>query len=229
MIEERPMLTIRRHFDRPTRQSILRFQGAATVHLVDAMGGRGGLDRRIKAVNPAAASFVGPALTCYCGPDDTLAMLAAFELAEPGDVIVASTDGFEGSAGVGDLFAAMAKTAGIAAIVTDGLARDTAGIKEAGFPVFAAGVSPNSAARSGPGIVGLPINIGTTTISSGDIVVGDADGVVTIPRNEVDHVYDGLEGVRKAESEYPRGSNGEVRVPPYVREMLESDHVQYVD
>ena len=104
MITERPLLTIRREFPRPEAKSAGRFAGAATVHLVDAIGGRGPRDQ-IKAVSRTAATFAGPALTCYAGADDTLAILAALELAQPGDVVVAATEEFTGSALVGDLFA----------------------------------------------------------------------------------------------------------------------------
>jgi 4-hydroxy-4-methyl-2-oxoglutarate aldolase len=228
VITERPLLTIRRDFPRPDATSVSRFAGAATVHLVDAMGGRGGLDHRIKAVNPAAAAFTGTALTCYTGPDDTLAILAAFELAQPGDVVVAATDAFTGSAVVGDLFAAMARTAGIVAFVTDGLARDSEGIADTGLPVFAAGVSPNSAARSGPGTVGLPVTVSGVRVSPGDVITGDRDGVVVVARENLDAVYKGLEAVRAAESAYPVGPDGAVRPPEYVRTLLASDQVQYV-
>jgi 4-hydroxy-4-methyl-2-oxoglutarate aldolase len=229
VITERPLLTIRRKFPRPEARSVARFAGAATVHLVDAMGGRGALGHRIKAVSPAADEFAGTALTCYAGPDDTLAILAALELAQPGDVIVAATEGFQGSAVVGDLFAATARTSQVAAIVTDGLARDSAGIAEAGLPVFASGVSPNSAARSGPGTVGLPVDISGVLISPGDVVVGDQDGVVVVRQDDLDTVHEQLEAVRAAEASYPTGPDGEVRVPDYVRTLLESEQVRYLD
>jgi 4-hydroxy-4-methyl-2-oxoglutarate aldolase len=229
MIEERPLLTIRRNFSRPDEVSVQRYARAATVHLVDAMGGRGGLDHRIKAIDPESSTCVGTALTCYAGPDDTLAILAAFEVAEPGDIVVASTEGFKESAVVGDLFAAMARTSGIVAIVTDGLARDSSGIIDSGLPVFASGVSPNSAARSGPGTVGLPITISGVRIASGDVVIGDRDGIVVIPYDDLDDVYEQLEAVRSAEDAYPTGPNGEVHVPESVRSLLESDQVRFLD
>jgi hypothetical protein len=77
MINERAVLNVRRDFKRPEPASVKRFAGAATVHLVDAMGGRGGLDCDIKAIHLAASAFVGPALTCQAGADDSLAILAA--------------------------------------------------------------------------------------------------------------------------------------------------------
>ena len=177
------------------------------------MDGRGALDYQIKAINPATTAFTGTALTCHSGPDDALAMLAAFEIAQPGDVIVAATEAFKGSAVVGDLFAAMAVTAGVTAIVTDGLARDCDGIIDTGLPVFASGVSPNSAAQSGPGTIGLPIVINNVRVAPGDVVIGDRDGVIVVPQDHLDHVYEQLQAVRAAESSYPIGPGGEVRVP----------------
>jgi 4-hydroxy-4-methyl-2-oxoglutarate aldolase len=177
------------------------------------MDGRGALDYQIKAINPAAEAFTGTVLTCHSGPDDALAILAAFEIAQPGDVIVAATEAFKGSAVVGDLFAAMAVTAGVTAIVTDGLARDCDGIIDTGLPVFASGVSPNSAAQSGPGTIGLPIVINNVRVAPGDVVIGDRDGVIVVPQDHLDHVYEQLQAVRAAESSYPIGPGGEVRVP----------------
>jgi 4-hydroxy-4-methyl-2-oxoglutarate aldolase len=69
----------------------------------------------------------------------------------------------------------------VAAIMTDGLARDSVGIAEVGLPVFASGLSPNSAARSGPGTVVLPITVSGVQITPGDVIVGDRDGVVVVP------------------------------------------------
>lgn len=229
MITERPLLTVRRSFARPDESSVRRFAGAATVHLADAMDGRGALGYPIKPVDPASSTFAGPALPCYAGPDDTLAVLAALALAQPGDVIVVATDEFRGSAIVGDLFAAMAKTAGVVAAVTDGLARDSAGIAEAGFPVFAAGLSPNSAARSGPGSVGLPITISGVHIEPGDVIVGDRDGVVVIQQAQLDSVHERLEAVRAAEASLLTDPDGKVQVPEYVHALLASDRVQYLD
>src|SRR5450432_796153 len=202
MIADPPALTIRRNIDRVDPQQVAKFAGAETVHVVDAMDGHGALDYRIKPLDPGSASFAGPALTCHAGADDNLAILAAFAVAQPGDVIVAAADGFTGSAVVGDLFARYARNCGITAIVTDGLARDTAGIIATGLPVFVGGVTPGSSARSGPGTVGLPIVIGHISIAPGDLIVGDRDGVVVVPRADVELVATRLDAVRSAESTF---------------------------
>ena len=83
--------------------------------------------------------------------------------------------------------------------MTDGLARDRAGIVAAGLPLFCAGIVPNSPAKNGPGSVGLPITIGGVPVSSGDVVVGDADGVVVVPQAILDATVKRLKEVQVAE------------------------------
>jgi 4-hydroxy-4-methyl-2-oxoglutarate aldolase len=199
MIDEPPLLTILRDWSRPDPALVTRLAGAMTGHLVDAMEGGGAMDAAIKPVDPARAAFVGTALPCQTGPGDNLAIAAALARARPGDVIVAAADGFAGSAIIGDNLAWMARNAGVVALVTDGVARDAAGIRQVGLPVFARGITPNSCARSGPGRVGLPVVCGGLSVAAGDVVVGDADGVVVVPQALLPEVLARLERVVAAE------------------------------
>src|SRR5882762_6253758 len=121
MLKDPPILTIRREFRRPPRELIAKLAGAQTGHIVDALQGRGALDHHVKPVDPGRVSFVGAALTCECGANDNLAIMAALVVAQPGDVIIAACDGFAATAGVGDNLAMMAKNKGVAAVVTDGV------------------------------------------------------------------------------------------------------------
>lgn len=188
MIENPPVLTIHRGHRRPDRALIEAFRGAPTSHLADAMEGRGAVDWRIKPLDPSNAAFVGPALTAHAYPADFFGVAGAAMEAEPGDVIMCTNEGYTGTAVIGDLAAGVMHNKGIAAFVTDGLARDRAGIVAAGLPLFAMGISPNSPASNGPGQVGAPIVLGGVQVCSGDIVVGDADGVVVIPLVQADAV-----------------------------------------
>ena len=91
------------------------------------------------------------------------------------------------------------KNKGVAGFVTDGLARDKAGILASRLPVFAMGVSPNSPARNGPGVVGLPIVLGGVHVRPGDIIVADADSVVVVPQERAEAVLEALAEIRAAE------------------------------
>ena len=196
MLDNPPLVTIHRGFRRPDPRLIEAFRGAQTSHLADAMDGRGALDYRIKPVD----SFVGPAMTAFAYPADVLAVFAALSEARPGDVIVCANDAFTKTAVIGDLAAGMMKNAGVAAFVTDGLARDKAGIIAAELPLFCRGIQPNSPAMNGPGIVGAPITLADVHVNPGDVIVGDADGVVVVPADRLEIVLERLERVRQAET-----------------------------
>ena len=200
MLDNPPLLTIHRGHGRPDKALIERFRGAQTSHLVDAMDGRGAMDWRIKPVDPDNAAFVGPAMTAFAYPADIVGMIGAMMEAAPGDVIVLSNECHTAAAAIGDLVAGMMKNRGIAAFVTEGLARDKVGIVEAGLPLFCAGIVPTSPAANGPGVVGIPVVCGGVSVRPGDIVVGDADGVVVIPQERAEAVLTALDAVRAAEA-----------------------------
>lgn len=199
MLDNPPLITLHRGHRRPDRAVIEAFRGAQTSHLVDAMDGRGALDHRIKPMDPANAAFAGPALTALAYPADVVGVYGALCEAEPGDVIVVANDAYAGTAVIGDLVAGMMRNKGVAAFVTDGLARDRAGIVATGLPLFAAGVIPASPAANGPAVVGAPVTLGGQHVRPGDIVVGDADGVVIVPLERAEAVLERLAAVRAAE------------------------------
>ena len=97
-------------------------------------------------------------------------------------MLVAATGGFAGAAVTGDLLLGVASNRGVVGFVTDGLVRDLADLEALSLPVYAMGVTPNSPGKRGPGTVGLPIVCGGSAVASGDVVVGDRDGVVVVPR-----------------------------------------------
>ncbi len=225
MIKDPPLLTIRRHFERPAAKDVAAFAGVPTGYAVDAMGGRGALDYRIKPLAPAASVMVGVAITCHCGPADNLALFAALAVAQPGDILVAATDGFTATAVTGDLLLGMAKNRGLLGLVTDGLVRDVAGIAGVGLPVYCAGITPNSPARNGPGTVGHPVVMGGAAIEAGDIVIGDNDGVVVISRSEAGAVLARLSDVRAAEATLDAKVKAGLGIPDFIQAVLDSDRV----
>ena len=199
MLGNPPILTIHRGHRRPDPALVARFRGAQTSHICDAMEGRGALDYTIKPLDPANAVFAGPALTAFAYPADIAAMFGAVHEAQAGDVIVLANDAFTKTAVFGDLAAGVMKNKGVVAFVTDGLARDKAGIIATGLPVFCRGIQPNSPALNGPGVVGAPVTLGGVHVRPGDVIVGDADGVVVVPYEHLERVLDRLDQVRAAE------------------------------
>ena len=225
MLDDPPLLTIKAGFQRPDLAKVAALKGAQTSHLVDAMDGRGALDWTIKPCDPDNASFVGVAVTCHAYPADNLALFGAMEIAQPGDVIMCANDSYRLTALVGDLVAGMMKNAGLAALVTDGLARDRAGIVGAGLPLFCAGIVPNSPAKNGPGSVGLPVTIGGVPVSSGDVIVGDADGVVVVPQAILNATIKRLGEVRAAEAKAEAAVKGGAKMTASAAALLKSPRV----
>jgi 4-hydroxy-4-methyl-2-oxoglutarate aldolase len=232
MLKDPPLLTIRRSFDRPSAAQLEAIAKATTGWVIDAQNGRGCLGPEIKPVmpeSPATSRCTGTAVTCWCGPNDNLAIFAAVAIARPGDVIIVSTEGFAGSGVCGDLLAGMMKNKGIAGLVTDGHVRDLQGLREVGLPVFAAGINPNSCVKSGPGTAGLPVVIGGRMVSSGDLIFADDDGVATIPLPDADDVLARVAEIKSAEGATLERVRGGLVTPPAIEELLKSDRVLYVD
>jgi 4-hydroxy-4-methyl-2-oxoglutarate aldolase len=228
MITDPPLLSIRREFPRPPVELVAAFAGAATGHVVDALGGGGALDYRIKPLAGSPAAFHGVALPCWTGPSDNLALFGALDCARPGDVVVAATGPYFGAAVVGDLVIGMMRNSGVAAFVTDGVVRDVAGINLVGLPVFCAGVSPNSPARNGPGKVGLPVVLGDVAIQAGDILVGDADGVVVVPQSRAREVVARLQAVREAEAIVEAQVKAGARMLESLKPLLRGERIEEI-
>ena len=201
MIENAPKVQFAANIRRPSAAQIQALTGVPTGFLVDALGGSGALDYRIKPVIAEKHQFCGPALTCHAGPADNLAVFAALAHLQPGDVLIAACNGYTGCAVTGDLLLGMARNNGATAFVTDGCVRDIPGVRAVGLPCFAVGVTPNSPAREGPGTVGMVITLAGVTVSSGDILAGDQDGVVVVPMDRIDAVITRLPAIRAAEAD----------------------------
>jgi 4-hydroxy-4-methyl-2-oxoglutarate aldolase len=228
MIEDPPLLVIHRKFDRPPPEQVAAFAGLQTGYVVDAMGGAGALDARIKPI-VGVKPFHGVAITCNAGAGDNLAAFGALYAAEKGDVIVSANDGHQKHAVIGDLMLGMMRNKGLAAFVTDGLVRDVVGLRAVGLPCYAAGLTPNSPARNGPGTVGLPVVVGGVAVASGDIVVGDEDGVVVVPRERIAETIRRLAFVRAAEADLEaKVANGLV-IPSFIQSVIDAGRFREAD
>lgn len=144
--------------------------------------------------------MVGPALTVRTRPGDNLMVHKALNMAEPGDVIVVDAAGDLTNSIVGELMLAYAASKRVAGAVIHGAVRDIAAIRAASLPVFACGVTHRGPYKDGPGEINCPIAIEGMTIEPGDLVLGDDDGVVCIPLEQVDAVYEGVLATRRREA-----------------------------
>jgi regulator of RNase E activity RraA len=127
----------------------------------------------------------------------------SLDLAQPGDVVVVDASSSSLTAVLGDLVSTKARHRGIAGFVVDGHIRDLPAIRALGdFPVYARGVTPIGPLHRGPGEINFPICAGGIVVQPGDLIVGDLNGVVVVPRSIVDELLERLRDRAEAEAAY---------------------------
>ena len=163
------------------------------------------VDPTIRAAWPGAR-VAGPAFTVRGVGGDNLALHRAVAAAAAGHVLVADLGG-AARGHWGEVLAVAAQSRGLLGLVIDGGVRDRDEMRDLGFPVFSRGDCVLGTAKCAPGDLGAPLLLGGAVVRSGDLVVGDTDGVVVLPRervaavlNEADrrvaHEREVLEGLR---------------------------------
>ncbi|WP_314212489.1 methyltransferase [Pseudarthrobacter equi] len=181
-------------FARPDQAIIERLAKLPAANIGDAMDRLGVADSAIQAVWPGA-KLAGPAFTVWTRPGDNKGIHQALQQVRPGDVIVVAGGGDESRALLGELIGERAINLGVAGFVLDGAARDAEALGEIGMPVFARATSPAGPYKDGPFRLGTAVAFGGVPILPGDVIVGDSDGVVVIPREQAAAVAEAAEAV----------------------------------
>lgn len=184
--------------DGPDEATLSRLDPLPTSALSDSM-------RRLPGAPGVLPLFsgcrlVGPALAVRTRAGDNLVVHKAVDLARPGEVLVIDAGGDTTRAIVGDLLCRYAASRGLAGIVLDGAARDVVELHELGLPVFARAVSHLGPYKNGPGEIGGSVSIAGMTVRSGDVVVGDADGVIAVPAARAGAIATAAEELLRAEA-----------------------------
>jgi 4-hydroxy-4-methyl-2-oxoglutarate aldolase len=222
--------TIVRSIARPEPEVIRRLGelGVATVH--EAQGRTGLMKPYMRPIYPTA-KVAGPAVTVLSHPGDNLMIHAAVEICRPGDVLVValvsdSTDGM-----FGELLACSVRAHGVAGVVIDAGVRDVADLTEMKFPVWAKAICAQGTVKETAGSVNVDVVCAGALVHPGDIIVGDLDGIVVVPREQAAEVARlGEERLAKEQRSRERLSSGELGIDIYgLRVKLASLGVKYLD
>lgn len=175
---------------RVSPEDVTRYREIPSAVIGDSMLRIQGCGAAVRPIYSGETVLAGPAYTVKTRPGDNLFVHKAIDRASPGDVLVVDAGGFTGQALVGEMMLTHAETRGIAGVVIYGAIRDSGHVAQHSFPVFASGVSQQGPFQSGPGHVNVPIAINGMVIMPGDLMIGDPDGVICVPYDDVDPLYD---------------------------------------
>jgi 4-hydroxy-4-methyl-2-oxoglutarate aldolase len=185
--------------ERPDRSLVTALREFATTQIADSGG-------PVAVVGPplrhlaGGAELCGPAVTVWTKPGDILYVLKAADLIAAGDVLVVDGGGRADAAVIGDIAGQALADRGCGGLVVDGAVRDLDGLDAAGLPTFAAGAHPATGSNQGPGAINVAVQCGGVTVRPGDVVRGDASGLVVIPQEHLAPVLALAKAVAERES-----------------------------
>jgi 4-hydroxy-4-methyl-2-oxoglutarate aldolase len=170
--------------DEEQRRSISELRQFTVCQLMDGLGRTCPVETEVRPVD-RHFRICGPALTVECAPGDNLTLHHALHLAQPGDVLIVGGSPKGDAALWGELMSLSAQSKGLAGTIIDGPVRDPLEIRTVGYPVFCRDINPSRATKETYGRINVPVRVGTISISPQDIVLADANGIVSIPRDRV--------------------------------------------
>ena len=210
---------------------------AAQFGVADLHEGMGPVAGRMCLMSPAMKPIAGgqrlcgQAVTAWNYPGDNLMIHAALNVAEAGQVLVFTNGGSAQGALWGDVACGFAVKKGVAGAIVHGATRDTDAIRDLGFPVWTTAVSVEHPEKRGPGAVNVPIVVDGVLVEPGDVIVGDADGVLVIPRNLLEQTVARAEARAEAEKVFrARIQAGEKLIDILgMRAVIEAAGIEQVD
>lgn len=189
---------IRQTWERVDPALVERFKVIPVANVSDSMSRMTAGGALLRPMHRSGV-LAGPALTVKSRPGDNLMLHKAIDMARPGDVIVCDAGGDMTNSLMGELMLAHAIKRGVAGFVLMGAVRDSEAFLDRNLPVFATGVTHRGPYKDGPGEIGFPISLSGMEIEPGDLVIGDWDGVLAVPRLEAAEICARAEAKHQAE------------------------------
>lgn len=216
--------------DLPDMDLIEEYSKLPSANIEDCMNRIFGIGSDIKLMSNPEKIMAGVALTVKTRAGDNLMIHKALEMAGENDIIIVSNEGDRSRALIGEIMATYALHARkVAGLVFDGPIRDIDMISECKLPIFATGHIPSGPFKEGPGEINVPIAIGGRPINPGDIIVGDRDGIVIIPKEDAEAVLKPAKEKSAADASKVEASKNGTADKKWVDEKLLSKETEIID
>ena len=216
-----PGFRVRTAIERPTKEVITKLASHPAADISDTLNRMFTMSSDLRRI-VGEGLLAGPAVTVKVFPGDNLMLHKSLDLIQHGDVIVVDTSGSQRNAVIGDMVAHKAMHRGAAGCIVDGMVRDLDGMRETGLKIFAKGVTAFGPLHRGPGEVNYPIVCGGIVVNPGDIIIGDDDGVVVVPRNHAESAVASLTAQHERLSVYAENVKKGVFTTDWVDQQLNS-------
>lgn len=208
---------------RPPAKLIEAFRDIPSSNIADQMGRLYNSGSALKALN--RRPLLGPAFTVKLPQGDNLMLHYAMEIAKPGDILVVDGEGDLEHSLMGEMMATYCQKRGIGGLVIGGCVRDIDALEKMEIPIYAMGVTPQGPYKNGPGEINVPVSIAGLVVMPGDIIAGDADGIVAIRPADAEEIAQAARKKFDAESAaLEKGSFNK----KWVLETIEKSDVQII-
>ena len=208
-----------------------QFKEIPASNTADVMNRSCAMNPRIRLVSsPKAPMMVGPAYTVKCRAGDNLTLHAALNFCGEGDVLVVSNEEDDTRSLIGEIMMAyLHETKKVAGIVIDGPIRDIEEISKWDFPVYCTGSTPGGPYQEGPGEINVPVACGGLMVYPGDIILGDPDGVIAIPKKDAAKILEEAKKIKAADEKKLEAAKNGTANRAWVEKTLADKGYEIID
>lgn len=214
----------------PNQALVEAFSQIPPANIADTMGRSCAMNPRIRRMSGATGIVAGPALTVKARPGDNLFLHKALDMAQPGDIIVLSNEEEQNRALMGEIMFTYAQyQQKLGGIIIDGPIRDLEALQDMVLPVYATGATPGGPYKEGPGEINVPIACGGVSVSPGDIIVADADGIIVIPLKDAEAVLAAAQAFQRQDAAKVEAAKNGTSNRGWVQKSLDEKGAEILD
>ncbi len=214
----------------PDPKIVEQFKTIPASNTADCMARDSAMSSRIFLISSPTEEMVGPAFTVKCRAGDNLMIHTAMGLCEPGDVLVISNEEDDTRSLMGEIMMTYLRDQKkVAGVVLDGPIRDYDALKDWDFPIYATGSTPGGPYKEGPGEINVPISCGGIAVFPGDVILGDADGVIVIPKKDAPEILEKAKAYQIADQQKLEASKNGTTKRGWIDQALADKGFEVID